>query len=146
MTPLSDLCLQLFALTLGFGVLGWCLSSLAAPPPIWLGMGLTIGYVVWVGRAGLFLASVWITFLVSLVVGLKIFPPHWLEYFKYGFWPLSLMAFWAAGMGLFALLGNYVQSLPARHRLLWQGLALVAIGLGLAAGIKGVPHGVFLQP
>ncbi|MFM7471754.1 MAG: hypothetical protein ACKO5P_09630 [Nodosilinea sp.] len=149
MTTIPAICLQLSILTLGFSCLGWGLGSLAAPLPIWVGTGLTVGYVVWAGRAGLFLASVWMTLLISLVITFKIFPPHWLEYFRYGFWPLSLMLFWGVGVGLFTLLGNYVQSLqplPLKARVLGQWISLVVVLLGLVSGRVLFPHPIFLQP
>ncbi|MFZ4640567.1 MAG: hypothetical protein ACOYMP_09225 [Nodosilinea sp.] len=148
MTTLLVMCLQLSALALGFSFIGWCLGSLAVPLSIWVGTGLTIGYVLWVGRAGIFLASVWMTLLVSLVIALKIFPPHWLEYFRYGYWPLSLILFWGSGVLLFTLLGNYVQSLPLlpiKTPFLGQLVSFLVLLLGLGLGAILWPQPVFLK-
>ena len=143
----SALTARLLTLSAGFAVLGWCLACLASPWPIWAGTFLTMAYVLWVGQAGIFLASVWSTILISLVIIFNILPPLWLEYFDYRLWPASIILFWATSVLLFTLLANYTQSLqqlPPQVRFFWRlgSWLLLLAGLGLGAAL--IPKPAFL--
>ena len=138
---------QLIPLIVGFAGFGWCLACLASPWPIWLGTLLATMYVLWVGQAGIFLASVWATVLISLVIIFNILPPLWLEYFDYRLWPAIIILFWGTSVLLFTLLANYTQGLqplPRQARFWWRlgSWLLLLVGLGLGAFF--LPKPVFL--
>ncbi len=138
---------RLLTLSVGFAILGWCLACLASPWPIWAGTFLTTVYVVWVGQAGIFLASVWSTVLISLVIIFNILPPLWLEYFDYRLWPASIILFWVASVLLFALLANYtqgLQQLPPQVRFFWRLGSWLLLLAGLGLGAAFIPKPPFL--
>jgi hypothetical protein len=104
-------------------------------------------YVLWVGRAGIFLASVWATVLISLVIIFNILPPLWLKYFDYRLWPTSVIFFWGASVLLFTLLANYTQDLqrlPRQARFCWRLGSWVLLLVGLGLGAAFIPKPAFL--
>ena len=138
---------QLIPLIVGFAGFGWCLACLASPWPIWLGTLLATMYVLWVGQAGIFLASVWATVLISLVIIFNILPPLWLEYFDYRLWPASIILFWGTSVLLFTMLANYTQGLqplPRPARFWWRLGSWLLLLVGLGLGALFLPKPVFL--
>lgn len=103
--------MQILGLAAGLGVCGWSLTLFSAPAPVWVGTALVVGYLLWVGRGGIFLASLWITALISLAIALDIFPAFWPHQLHYRYWALTVILLWGFGTLLLAGLGRYAQSL-----------------------------------
>ena len=101
------LLLKILMLIVGVGLFGWGLSAFAAPTVIWVGTGLVMIYLFWVGKGGIFPASAWVTVLMTLAIALDVFPAFWPEQLHYRFWARSLIGLWAGAIGIVWLLGSY---------------------------------------
>lgn len=111
--------IRLLSAVFCIGTAGWGLSALAAPVPIWVGTGLVVAYLFWTGKRGIFIASIWITLLVSLAIAFDLSPAFWPEKLKYRYWALCLMLIWGAAIAVIWFLGLYgsqPSSAPPKER------------------------------
>lgn len=104
---MNDSLLRLLGVIISVGITGWGLSILEAPFPIWLVTGLVVAYLFWTGRRGVFIASIWITLLVSLAIALDLSPDFWPEKLHYRYWAMCLMLIWAVAIAAIWLVGSY---------------------------------------
>lgn len=97
------------ALLIGFAVSGFCLAALHASSWIWILSGLIILYLARVGLAGIFLANVWIT---SLLVMLIVIRQPWPDTSPPGV-PLNVAQIWSGSLLLLWLLAEILIFLMA---------------------------------
>lgn len=136
---------QMLGLILLVGLFGLGLCLFSAGIGIWLATGLVMVYVLQVGQGGLFLASLWSTLLIALLVVfdyfpvevLQHFPDFWPQAMHYRYWALILLILWAIAIGIFCLLGHFSdvwQQLSKRDRPFIQGIGVISILMGLTLG------------
>lgn len=97
------------ALLIGFAVSGFCLAALHASSWIWILSGLVILYLAKVGLAGIFLANVWVTFLLVMLIVIR---QPWPDTSPAGV-PLNVAQIWSGSLLLIWFLAEVLIFLMA---------------------------------
>jgi hypothetical protein len=132
--------LSLILLSLGWSLVGWWLTALAAAWPLWVGTLLVSVYLISIGTGAIALANGWVVLLVTLVLYEDRVPPFWRNDLPYKYWAIMLLLLWGVGTGLVFLLGIQSQGLwqwprpyQRRLRLGLVGLSWLSLSLGSLA-------------
>ncbi|MGF1460307.1 MAG: hypothetical protein ACFBSG_14940 [Leptolyngbyaceae cyanobacterium] len=129
---------QLLSLIPPVAFLGSVLSLFTAAPWVWGMTGSVMVYLLWVGRGGLLLASLWVTLLMTALIAFDLFPKIWPQNLHYRYWALSLMTLWGMAIAILYLLSSYGDMWRRNHNGLqrWgqQSLGVAGVVMGLALG------------
>ena len=130
--------LQLPIVSAGAVVFTWGMCVLSAPPPLWIGSGLVVLYLIWVGRAGILPASLWISLLILLAIVNDGRPDFFFEgKSRYRFWSMGLTLAWTAGVSLVYFLGHHGEICARYPSQLCRQLRLISCAAILVGHVLG---------
>ena len=133
--------LQLPIVSAGVVIFTWGMNILYAPTSLWIVTGLVAIYLLWVGKAGILPASMWISFLIFLAILNDQRPHFWFEGRSlYRYWAMGLGLFWSLGVGLVYFISHHVEICARYPSKIYQQLRV----LSLAAIVSGYCLGQLL--